>query len=113
MSELKSRREAVEKTVHFSGLGVPSIILPLINEQINPIRAPEWIYSVIINYSLQVTFDVEEQGRFRSYHCQSCLIHGALQLLDFIQDATHLAQCFLLRGSACVKHILISRCICD
>lgn len=43
----------------------------LINDQINPIRAPKWIYGVKINYASQVTFDVKEQRRLHLYHYDS------------------------------------------
>lgn len=48
----------------------PPITLPLINDQINPIRALKWFYSVVINDSSQVTFDVKEQRSVQLYHCE-------------------------------------------
>lgn len=71
MCELKSCGSTVKAEVCSSERDVRSVTLSLINDQINQIKTLKWIYSVIINDSLQVKFDVKEQGRFQLYHYDS------------------------------------------
>ena len=71
MTDLKIMWWLYKTEVHTSEWGVPSIILTVINDQINQFRTLEWIYSIMINDSLQVTSDVKEQRRIQLYSCDS------------------------------------------